>query len=157
MEYKGYHAKYEVDEESNMLVGKILGISDLVTFESEDVAGLKEEFESAVDDYLEFCREVGKEPDKEYKGSFNIRITPEMHRKAAIAAECRGISLNQFVLEAIDNVLNGESTKQVIVVQQNETKTLKAFSDDDYCLKESHYSKSLDRKVSYIGGARYGS
>lgn len=157
MEYKGYHAKYEVDEESNMLVGKILGISDLVTFESEDVAGLKEEFESAVDDYLEFCKEVGKEPDKEYKGSFNIRITPEMHRKAAIAAERRGISLNQFVLEAIDNVLNGGSTKQVIVVQQNETKTLKAFSDDDYYLKESHYSKSLDCKVSYKGGARYGS
>ena len=64
MEYKGYHAKYEVDEESNMLVGKILGISDLVTFESEDVAGLKEEFESAADDYLEFCKEVGKDPGK---------------------------------------------------------------------------------------------
>ena len=62
MEYKGYHAKYEADEESGMIAGRIAGIPDLVTFESDDAAGLKEEFESAVDDYLEFCKEVGKDP-----------------------------------------------------------------------------------------------
>lgn len=64
MEYKGYRAKYEADEENSMIAGRIAGIPDLVTFESEDVAGIKEEFESAVDDYLEFCKEVGKDPGK---------------------------------------------------------------------------------------------
>ena len=57
------------------------GINDLVDFECEDLKGVEKEFHEAVDDYLEFCKEVGKEPDKEYKGTFNVRISPELHKR----------------------------------------------------------------------------
>ena len=79
LEYKGYHAKIEFDSEDLVLRGKIEGIKDLVNFESTDISTVEEEFHAAVDDYLEFCKEVGKEPDKEYRGTFNIRISPDLH------------------------------------------------------------------------------
>lgn len=82
MEYKGYHTKIEFDVESMSLRGKIEGINDYVDFEAEDVVTIEKEFHSAVDDYLEFCAEVGKEPEKEYKGTFNVRISPDLHKKA---------------------------------------------------------------------------
>ena len=64
-----------------MLRGKIEGINDFVNFEYADIQNVEKEFHEAVDDYLEFCKEVGKEPDKEYKGSFNVRISLELHKK----------------------------------------------------------------------------
>ena len=63
-EYKGYHAKIDIDFEGHVLHGKIDNIRDLVTFESETVDGIIREFHSAVDDYLEFCNAVGKQPDR---------------------------------------------------------------------------------------------
>lgn len=101
LEYKGYHTKIEFDSEDFVLRGKIEGINDLVNFESEDINGIEREFHEAVDEYLEFCKEVGKEPDKEYKGTFNVRINPELHRKLAIVAMKNGDSLNASVEKAI--------------------------------------------------------
>ena len=86
LEYKGYHTKIEFDSEGLVLKGKIEGISDFVNFECENIKDVEKEFQEAVDDYLEFCKEVGKEPDKEYKGTFNIRISPKLHRKLATVA-----------------------------------------------------------------------
>ena len=68
MEYKGYHTKIEFDAESMSLRGKIEGINDYIDFESEDISNIEKEFHAAVDDYLKFCKEVGKDPEKEYKG-----------------------------------------------------------------------------------------
>lgn len=65
LEYKGYHAKIEYDTEDHSLRGKIEGIRDLVNFESDNTLSIEEEFHNAVDDYLDFCAEIGKEPDKE--------------------------------------------------------------------------------------------
>lgn len=101
LEYKGYHTKIEFDSESLVLRGKIEGIRDFVNFESTDVSSVEEEFHAAVDDYLNFCREVGKEPDKEYKGSFNIRISPDLHKKLMVVAIQNGDSLNATVEKAI--------------------------------------------------------
>ena len=81
LEYKGYHTKVEFDSENFILTGKIEGINDLVNFECEDINEVEHEFHAAVDDYLEFCKEVGKEPDKEYKGTFNVRIDPALHKQ----------------------------------------------------------------------------
>lgn len=64
---------------------------------------MEEEFHAAVDDYLEFCKEVGKEPDKEYKGTFNIRISPDLHKRLAIVAMQNGDTLNAMVEKAIVN------------------------------------------------------
>lgn len=101
LEYKGYHAKIEFDSEELVLRGKIEGIKDLVNFESANPSDIVEEFHLAVDDYLEFCKEVGREPDKEYKGTFNIRISPELHKKLVIVAMMNGDTLNATVEKAI--------------------------------------------------------
>lgn len=103
LEYKGYHTKIEFDSEDLVLRGKIEGIKDLVNFESADISTVEEEFHAAVDDYLEFCKEVGKEPDKEYKGTFNIRISPDLHKRLAIIAMQNGDTLNATVEKAIVN------------------------------------------------------
>ena len=112
LEYKGYHSKIEFDAESMVLHGKIEFISDLVTFESESAAEIENEFHAAVDDYLEFCKEVGKEPDKEFKGTFCVRISPGLHKKAATVAFNDGISLNQFVENAIKNAVKSSESKR---------------------------------------------
>ncbi|MDE6748004.1 MAG: type II toxin-antitoxin system HicB family antitoxin [Lachnospiraceae bacterium] len=101
LEYKGYHTTIEFDSETYTLRGKIEGINDFVNFESNDPKAIEEEFHTAVDDYLEFCKEVGKEPDKEYKGTFNVRIDPDLHKKIAVLASKNGESLNATVERAI--------------------------------------------------------
>ena len=101
LEYKGYHTRIEFDSEALLLRGKIEGIKDFVNFESSDINVIENEFHTAVDEYLEFCKEVGKEPDKEYKGTFNIRISPELHKRLAIVAIKNGDTLNATVEKAI--------------------------------------------------------
>lgn len=66
LEYKGYHTKVEFNSETMTLRGKIEGINDYIDFECEDIKNVEQEFHSAVDDYLEFCKEIGKAPEKEY-------------------------------------------------------------------------------------------
>ena len=93
------------DTESHILYGKIEGIIDLVTFESENSNEIVDEFHSAVDDYLAFCESVGKSPDKEYRGVFNVRVKPELHRKLAEEAIKRGTSLNFLTEQALAKFL----------------------------------------------------
>ena len=86
MEYKGYVGSVEFSEEDALFFGKVLGVRALISYEGENARDLVEDFHSAVDDYLELCAAEGVEPEKAYKGSFNVRISPELHKKAAIAA-----------------------------------------------------------------------
>lgn len=101
MKYKDYSAVIEYSCEDKVLFGKIIGINDLVTFESDSADEIENEFHAAVDDYLAYCKEVGKEPEKEYKGCFNVRISPRLHRELALYAMQSGISLNQAVENAV--------------------------------------------------------
>ena len=101
MEYKGYVGSVEFSEEVALFFGKVLGVRALISYEGENARDLVEDFHSAVDDYLELCAAEGVEPEKAYKGSFNVRISPELHKKAAIAAMAKQISLNRFVEESI--------------------------------------------------------
>jgi len=119
LEYKGYHAKIEYDSEDKILRGKIEGINDFVDFESEDPRGIEKEFQAAVDDYLRFCEEVGKTPDKEYKGSFNIRIAPELHKKLSIIALRNGDTLNASVEKAIKEYVSEEYQSGIGLKQNN--------------------------------------
>ena len=113
MEYKGYLTKIEFDAEAMLLHGKIEGINDLVTFESEDASQIEAEFHSAVDDYLDFCREVGKRPEKEYRGLFNVRIQPELHKLIAAEALKRNTTMNALVEQAIRAYVAGISLSRV--------------------------------------------
>ena len=99
--YKGYCATVEFDGDSKLLCGSVVGMRDGIYFEAESAGDIERAFHEAVDDYLAFCAEKGKSPEKSYKGSFNVRISPELHRAAAIAAAVKNESLNQFVSEAI--------------------------------------------------------
>ena len=101
LEYKSYIGTIEFSADDNCFFGKIIGINDLVSFEGSSVEEIRTAFTEAVDDYLEMCAENGKEPDKSYKGSFNVRIDPALHRKAASFAAYTHISLNQLVETAI--------------------------------------------------------
>ena len=101
LRYKGYSARPEYSAEDRIFYGKILGISDLVDFQSENAKDLEEEFHKAVDDYLEFCEEIGKQPQKEYSGLFNVRISPELHREVSVFAQAEGVTLNKAVEQAI--------------------------------------------------------
>lgn len=101
LEYKGYYTKINYSVEDRILFGKIEGINDLVNFESESSFDIEEEFHKAVDDYLALCKDLNIEPDKVYSGTFNVRITPDLHKKIAIEAYKNDKSLNQIVHEAI--------------------------------------------------------
>jgi predicted HicB family RNase H-like nuclease len=103
--YKGFIGSVHFDAEERVFFGKVEGVGDLVTFEGKDVDQLTGAFHDAVDDYLALCKEAGKEPMKSFKGSFNVRIPPSLHVKAALRAAERHISLNQFVREAIETHL----------------------------------------------------
>jgi len=86
VEYKGYFAIVHFRSEDDVLYGKITGIDDLVSFEGTSVPELKAAFHEAAKDYLDMCKELNKDRVKTYKGSFNVRIPSELHRKAAIVA-----------------------------------------------------------------------
>lgn len=103
--YKGYQGTVDADVESNVLHGKILFINDLVTYEADTLPELKKEFETSVDDYLETCKEIGKEPDKPFSGTFNIRIGKEIHQQIARIAASDSISINQFILDSLNETL----------------------------------------------------
>ncbi len=105
MEYKGYHAKIEYSAEDETFVGRVIGITDVLLFDGGSVEELTDMFHQSVDDYLASCAEIGKSPEKEYRGSFNVRLSPELHRRAAIAAEDRSLTLNQFMNEAVKSYL----------------------------------------------------
>ena len=67
LEYKGYQASVEYDEEDNIFFGKVIGISDLISFHGESIAEVEKNFKESIEDYLEFCKEVGKAPDEPFE------------------------------------------------------------------------------------------
>ncbi|MDQ7093633.1 type II toxin-antitoxin system HicB family antitoxin [Desulfosporosinus sp. PR] len=101
MFYKDYIGSVHYSTEDEVFYGELEGINDSISYEGTSVTELKAAFEEAVEDYLELCQLNGKEPEKAYKGSFNVRIKPELHKKAAQMAIIEGKSLNQYVEEAI--------------------------------------------------------
>lgn len=101
MTCKGYTARIEFDERNNIFVGRLLGIRDIVSFHADNVADLRAAFEEAVDDYLETCAKLGKPAEKPASGRLMLRIPPEVHGAALIAAQAAGTSLNQWAAKVL--------------------------------------------------------
>ncbi|MDR0446811.1 MAG: type II toxin-antitoxin system HicB family antitoxin [Oscillospiraceae bacterium] len=101
MEYRGYYGTVEYSSADKVLYGKVIGVNSLISYEGDSVQTLRVDFEGAVDDYLEMCRENNVDPEKTYKGSFNVRVSPELHRSLAMYSATHGKSLNSTVEEAI--------------------------------------------------------
>ena len=101
LEYKGYIGSIDYSEEDGVLYGKIEFINALVSYEGESINSLKKAFEESVDDYLDLCAETGRQPEKPFKGSFNVRVEPELHKGAARLAKHQDITLNHLVASAL--------------------------------------------------------
>jgi predicted HicB family RNase H-like nuclease len=109
LNYKDYEGTAELDMSRGVCRGRLLFIDDLVTYESTSPKNLQAEFEAAVDDYIQTCKDLGKDPQRPFRGLFNVRVAPAIHRAAALRAACDGVSLNDVVVRALDAFLNSRS------------------------------------------------
>ena len=105
LSYKNYNGTVEYSKEDKCLYGKVVGIKSLLSYEGNSVEELENDFQNVIDEYIEDCKERGVEPEQSYKGSFNVRISPELHRMLAIYAMEHNKSLNAVVEEAIGNMV----------------------------------------------------
>lgn len=97
IEYKGYRAQVEFDDSIRAFVGYVVDTRDQIMFQATSVDELESEFHRSVDDYLEWCKSDGVEPDKPYSGNLVLRLSPELHREVARAASDAGTSLNTYI------------------------------------------------------------
>ncbi len=100
--YKGFLGSVCYCDEDQVLFGKIEGIYDTIIYEGTSVTEIKEMFKEAVNEYIEDCKHFDKPLLKSFKGSFNVRVKPDVHQRAARLATMKGISLNQLVQKAIE-------------------------------------------------------
>jgi predicted HicB family RNase H-like nuclease len=101
MRYKGYTAEVAIDDEADILFGRVIDVKDVITFQGITVAKARQAFHDSVDDYLEFCAELGEEPDKPFSGKLPFRTTPKHHRDIAIAARMAGKSINAWMEDTL--------------------------------------------------------
>lgn len=146
LEYKGYQGTAEISFADNVIHGKILHILDLVTYEANSIENLKKEFEEAVDDYLETCKEEGVSPDKPYSGTFNVRLTPELHRNLAIAASRQGKSLNNTIKQLVTVWLE---CPEGLTVAHHHTHEHTVLTKDDTSATYSGAVHLIRKKVSH--------
>ncbi|KUR04562.1 DNA repair protein [Enterobacter bugandensis] len=107
MTYKGYAAKIDYSDEDLCFVGHVAGIRDVIGFHADNVAALRKAFEEAVDDYLAYCSEQGREPLRPASGKISLRISPEVHSAINIAAEVSGKSVNQWINDTLAKAAHG--------------------------------------------------
>ncbi|MEY3356796.1 MAG: type II toxin-antitoxin system HicB family antitoxin [Burkholderiaceae bacterium] len=105
MNYKGFSARIEYSDEDGCFIGRVAGIQDVIGFHGQSVAKLRAAFKEAIDDYLETCARVGKQPNKPYSGQFRLRLSPDLHARVAIAAESKGKSLNTLITDLIERAV----------------------------------------------------
>jgi len=105
LSYRNYNGTVEYSKEDNCLFGKVVGIKSLLSYEGDSIQELKQDFQNVIDGYLADCKERDMQPEQPYKGTFNVRISPELHRNIAVYAIEHGKSLNAAVEEAIGNMV----------------------------------------------------
>ena len=102
LEHKGYTATVEFDADDGVLVGRVIGVNDVITFHGTTVKEVVSAFRESVDDYLAACAKLGQSPDKPASGKFIVRAAPLTHRAALAMAAAAGKSLNTWVVEVIE-------------------------------------------------------
>lgn len=123
LSYKDYLGSVDVDIDGGFVFGKLLFIRDVVSYRSDTIAGIRAAFEAAVDEYLGTCRELGESPDLPLKGTFNVRVGPQIHRDSALAAERSDMSLNEWVKRACQLALDRgqDRSRPHLSERENET------------------------------------
>jgi predicted HicB family RNase H-like nuclease len=150
LKYKDYEGTAELDMIRGVCRGKILFINDLVTYEAALPSKLQKEFEAAVDDYIETCAALGREPQKSLKGQFNVRIPQSLHKAAALRALVDSISLNDVVVRSLDAFVNAK----VDINNHVETKNYYIGTGES---KRAVASASDDRVPIIYGGTAFAS
>lgn len=107
VKYKKYIATIEFDQDAGIFHGEVVNLNDVVTFQGQSVSELQKAFRESIEDYLNACREFDKEPEKPFTGNFQVRLRPEVHRSAVLAAKMEGKSLNKWVSEKIEQAACG--------------------------------------------------
>lgn len=105
MEYRGYIGSVEFSQNDGVFFGKVQGIRSLISYEGTTAQELLDDFHGAVDDYLSLCEAENTPPETAYKGTFNVRVGSDVHRRAAMYAIAHELTLNKFVEEAIKEKL----------------------------------------------------
>jgi predicted HicB family RNase H-like nuclease len=108
IEYKGYVGVIEFEPEIELFHGTVLNTNDVITFYGASVPELKEQMRRSVEDYLQFCRELGRDPERPFSGKILVRTTPELHRKVALRAARRRVSMNAFMQDALEKAVAEE-------------------------------------------------
>jgi predicted HicB family RNase H-like nuclease len=104
MNYKGYAAKVEFDDEAMIFHGEVIGIRDVVTFQGKSIKEIERAFHDSVDDYLDLCKEREEAPDKPFSGRFVVRVSPEIHRKVYVSAKKSGQSINAWLNKNLQKI-----------------------------------------------------
>lgn len=151
--YKGYTADIKVDENSQLLVGRVLDIKDKITFHGETVAEAIQEFEKSIDSYLKFCQELGQTPDKPFSGKLPFRTTPDVHRAIYLASTKAEKSINSWMEEVLKKALrrkssNYHSVKTLIEKESNVQALLARVSNllvDDSSLAKEGFIDALEK------------
>ncbi len=107
MTHKGYTARIEFDERDSIFVGRVLGLHTMISFHGETVVELRSAFEAAIEDFLRDCKEQGVRPEKPASGKLMLRVPPEVHGAALVAAQAAGKSLNQWATEVLADAVHG--------------------------------------------------
>ena len=102
LKYKGYAGHAEYDDEAGIFHGEVLDLKDVITFQGKSVDEIEQAFRESIDDYLEFCKQRGEEPDKPFSGRLMLRLPPNLHRKVYVRALREGKSLSQWIAERIE-------------------------------------------------------
>lgn len=106
MTYKGFMATVEYDDEAHIFAGEVINTRTVITFQGTTVDELETEFHASVDDYLEWCKEDGIDPEKPYSGKFNVRLSPSFHSQVVLAAKKLDMSLNSFVEKSLHDEIS---------------------------------------------------
>jgi predicted HicB family RNase H-like nuclease len=114
MTYKGYTGRVNFDDEANILFGEVIDIKDVITFQGTTVGEIRQAFHDSVDDYLAFCAELGKEPDKPFSGHLPFRTTPERHRQIFVAAKLAGKSINAWMDDTLAQAVERALTEPTV-------------------------------------------
>ena len=101
LKYKNYAGVVQFDDEAMIFHGEVIGLRDVITFRGRTPEEIKKEFEISIDGYLDWCKELGQEPEKPFSGNIHLRLKPELHAKLAADAKHQGISLNHYINQTL--------------------------------------------------------
>lgn len=101
LKYKGYSGIVQFDDEAMIFHGEVIGLRDVITFRGTTPEEIKTEFECSIDGYLDWCKELGQEPEKPFSGNIHLRLQPDLHAKLTAEAKFKGVSLNQYINQTL--------------------------------------------------------